>query len=302
MDLGEFLIRDPSLQQISHISLLVDQSSDLPKPCLMSAEDIACTTTSCDLDAFANYDTAHTMITSLLEYEAKLRRAFTKRPQTILWRDRSTDLVPRPRRENASVCSLPAEQPLPAPPQTSHSLSDLLGIASPPPLTIGQFRFCHPLANAPEFNGALSEVVHFTRAAQVEFECGLDYELIPIPSSPLISWKRDRRRLWYNTKNMQATELPALDQPLGAFLRLMWLVLQAIVNEIHTSPPVASFEEVNFIPLLPYPQHEGRWNAVAQNVINVARFFVFALEERARRQGLREASDSDDAIVIETGA
>jgi hypothetical protein len=34
---------------------------------------------------------------------------------------------------------------------------------------------------------------------------------------------------------MQATELAALEQPLGALLRLMWLVLQKVVNGVRTS-------------------------------------------------------------------
>jgi hypothetical protein len=265
----------------------------------MSAEGIACTTSASDREKFTNYEIGYAMVTSRLEYEAKLRRAFKKCPQTTLWPDQSLDLIPRRCHENTTVCSLPVDQPAPATPQTHLSLSELLGLTSSRPLTIGQFRFSHPLTNAPEFNGALSEVVHFTCAAHVEFEAELDYELIPIPSSPLIAWKRDQRRLWYNTKNMQATELAALEQPLGALLRLMWLVLQMVVNEVRTSPPVTSFEEVNFVPLLPQPQQEAQWNARAQNVINVAKLFVFALDERTRKQGVPDPTESDDVLVIE---
>jgi hypothetical protein len=132
------------------------------------------------------------------------------------------------------------------------------------------------------------------------FEAELHYKFIPILSSSFIVWKCDQRRLWYNTKNMQTTQLAALEQPLGALLRLMWLVLQMVVNEVRTSLPVTSFEEVNFVPLLPQPLQEAQWNARAQNVINIAKFFIFALEERTRKKGVPEPTENDDLLMIET--
>jgi hypothetical protein len=299
MSLPDPLSKDSSLQQISHIALILDQSNELPKPCLMSAEDIACATSPSEIETFANYETAHSMLSTLLEYEAKLQRGFENPRKTILWRDQSLDLASRPRPERTPVCSLPIEQTNPSPPQTYLSLKELLGFGSHRPLMIGQFRFSHPLSNAAEFNGALSEIVHITRTAQLEFAVALDYELIAIPFAPNIQWQKDRRKLWYNVKNIQATELGVLSNPLGAFLRVMWMVLQEIVQKTGETPPVKAFEEVNFVPLMGVQGQEGQWNVVAQNVINMTEFFVFGVEERTRRERM-PAVEGDEILIIES--
>jgi hypothetical protein len=130
----------------------------------------------------------------------------------------------------------------------------------------------------------------------LEFSVALDYELIAIPFAPNIQWQRDRRKLWYNAKNIQATELGVLSNPLGAFLRVMWMVLQEIVQKTNQKPPVKAFEEVNFVPLLGLLAQEAQWNVVAQNVINMTEFFVFGVEERTRRERMPE--EGDDVLII----
>jgi hypothetical protein len=85
MSLPDALSKDSSLQQISHIALILDQSNEFPKPCLMSAENIACSISPSEIETFANYETAHSMISTLLEYETKLQRRFENPRKTTLW-------------------------------------------------------------------------------------------------------------------------------------------------------------------------------------------------------------------------
>ena len=80
---------DPSLQRINYILTVADEMGDFPKPCLMSAEDVALATSPAEIDFFANYETANQMLTSLIEYEGKLQRAFEHPKVTTIHREKS---------------------------------------------------------------------------------------------------------------------------------------------------------------------------------------------------------------------
>lgn len=304
---------DPSLQRISIISTLADQISDLPKPCLMSAEDVALATSPAEIDFFANYTTANEMLSSLIEYEGKLQRAFEHPRHTTIHRVKSrndmTDFM-KPPEEQPPPVRLPDEDPsdlfLPEARVFNDGTSfiDLMGFSAQKPLVVMGFHLLHPLVRASEFNGAISEIVHFAHAAQLAFAVEPDYALIPIPSCALIQYRNERMRLWYNVKKPQATELQALQQALTYFTGLCWKILSKAADVIGAEKPIAKFEDMNIAPLVTNAGLEAQWTMTAQNLVGVAKFFAFALQEKCRRPEVVENSDDvpDLLIIDETGS
>ena len=300
---------DPSLQRISIVSTLADQISDLPKPCLMSAEDVALATSPAEIDFFANYATANQMLTSLIEYEGKLQRSFENPKQTTIHRVKSrndmADFMRMTEQIHELVC-LPEEEPdelLQHEAQVFNegtSFLDLMGFNTQKPLAIMGFHLVHPLARPNEFNGAISEIVHLTHAAQLAFAVEPDYTLIPIPSCALIQYKNERMRLWYNMKKHEETEIQALQQSLTYFLNLCWKVMTKASEVLGAQMPIEKFEDMNLSPLIANAALESQWNSIAQKLINVAKFFAFALQEKCRHPAILESpEDVPDLLIID---
>jgi hypothetical protein len=275
---------DPSLQRISFITTICDQIPELPKPCLMSAEEIALASSPGEIELFANQATANAMLTSLLEYETKLQRAFEKPESCAMTREQSlvfntTPWLPHSPPHKTPLRSLPPATGLMSSGvfKDVPNFIDLLGIEEK---RIAGYSLVHPVLNADQFNGAISEIVHLAKTMQSVLGKYNEYELVPIPGHAMISFGKDRRRLWYDSKKPQSAEIPSLQEAFQRFLRLCWMLLA----ESRASHPfhLDKLDDIDFVPLLMNPSHEREWDDVSKNVISMAKYFALYVQESVK--------------------
>jgi hypothetical protein len=276
---------DSSLQRISFIMTVSEQIAELPKPCLLSAEEIALASSPGEIELFANHATANAMLTSLLEYETKLQRAFEKPEVHSIARDQSLVFSISNSPPHSTLHEIPRQE---LPPKVA--IYDDYYVARSPPFVdllrieknkIGGYSLLHPLINAEQFNGAISEIVHLAKTVQGIVKIYGEYELLPIPGHAMISFGKDRRKLWCDPKKPQSTEILSLQEACQRFLRLCWMLLAEC--KISESRAIGSIEEINFVGLLPNVSNDGQWEAVCEKVILMAKCFAIWVRITAER-------------------
>lgn len=283
------------LEMLSNVIQSINMGHEsLPKTCLLSAEDIAGATSAAEIDFFSNFDTADSILTTLLEHENRLKRAFESTGSTSIHRPCSRANLNEFLSQNTlpqvsyQLPQVEEVEPLQISCITPLNFSEFIGFnGNSKPNQIGQFLLVHPLAHPFEFNNAINEIALVAHAVQTSFQIRPEIMLIPVPGFPQMQFgKKERKRLWFNSKIDPQTEINDLQQTLVKFTQLLFIIAKDSCEALHIECPIKSADEINISVALVSPPQPNVWNPYALKLCDLARFFAEEVSIKANPKSI----------------
>lgn len=263
--------------------------SSFPKGCLMSAEDIALASTSSEIDFFSNLETANRILTTLIEYEKKLQRAFNDNSEpekrVSIMRNQSiaglNDFARSVYKPTPTYSLPPADPTVTFSPDVriNTKFSDLFGFSSKKP-SISGFTLVPPLFNHLEFNGAMYKIAHIALSVQTFFDIPSSCQILPMPSATLLICPQEKRKLYFLPKKSQPIqEIQELQITTENFLNLCITILNNANSKLNNIVQPIKLEEINIAPMLNLTSIPNEWTIAAFGVIKMAQKLVEIINE-----------------------
>lgn len=291
--------------------------SSFPKGCLMSAEDIALSSTPSEIDFISNFDTANQILTTLIEHEKKLQRAFEKQPeqknQISIIRHQSTPCLNENLANNNAFSlsskpySLPDEDFSDAVIQndsinTNFNFLGLFGFSDKTPV-IGGYKILPPLQNHSEFNGAIFKISHIVHSIQSYFDISPEKQIVPYPSATIFILNNERRKLYFIPKKSQIIQdIQVLKDTMNDFLSLSIKIADFFSKKFNLPSISREYDKIKSLTsMLNLSSATQEWNHAALAIMKMVKRHVEIID-KISSLNYHEVGSYADFITDEDGS